>query len=175
MVVLLFVNEENGHREQLNSACPSWVGRAVSSRRDHRRSSAVSRGSSAAPGREGGKGGRERGGAGHPSPRRAVPAALGQGGAEGHARIAVRGRSPSHRAGMSGDHSRSLGKGKRRGAAERGLAGRAVSAGGDSPSPLPAGSAAPGPVPAGLVRLYSMRFCPYAQRTRLVLRAKGVR
>ncbi|XP_054132849.1 glutathione S-transferase omega-1 [Melozone crissalis] len=47
---------------------------------------------------------------------------------------------------MSGDHSRSLGK----------------------------GSAAPGPVPAGLIRLYSMRFCPYAQRTRLVLRAKGI-
>ncbi|NXY62159.1 GSTO1 transferase, partial [Callaeas wilsoni] len=41
-------------------------------------------------------------------------------------------------------------------------------------SPLPAGSAAPGPVPAGLIRLYSMRFCPYAQRTRLVLRAKGI-
>ncbi|XP_062352361.1 glutathione S-transferase omega-1 isoform X2 [Cinclus cinclus] len=47
---------------------------------------------------------------------------------------------------MSGDQSRSLGK----------------------------GSAAPGPVPAGLLRLYSMRFCPYAQRTRLVLRAKGI-
>ncbi|XP_074763782.1 glutathione S-transferase omega-1-like isoform X3 [Athene noctua] len=47
---------------------------------------------------------------------------------------------------MAGDHSRSLGK----------------------------GSAAPGPVPAGLIRLYSMRFCPFAQRTRLVLRAKGI-
>ncbi|NWR03240.1 GSTO1 transferase, partial [Paradoxornis webbianus] len=47
---------------------------------------------------------------------------------------------------MSGDQSRSLGK----------------------------GSSAPGPVPAGLIRLYSMRFCPYAQRTRLVLRAKGI-
>ncbi|NXR08747.1 GSTO1 transferase, partial [Semnornis frantzii] len=41
-------------------------------------------------------------------------------------------------------------------------------------SPLSSGSAAPGPVPEGLIRLYSMRFCPFAQRTRLVLRAKGV-
>ncbi|XP_054238248.1 glutathione S-transferase omega-1 isoform X2 [Indicator indicator] len=47
---------------------------------------------------------------------------------------------------MAGDHSRSLGK----------------------------GSAAPGPVPDGLIRLYSMRFCPFVQRTRLVLRAKGI-
>ncbi|NWU74598.1 GSTO1 transferase, partial [Onychorhynchus coronatus] len=47
-----------------------------------------------------------------------------------------------------------------------------VSGGGNTP--LPAGSAAPGPVPGGLLRLYSMRFCPYAQRTRLVLRAKGI-
>ncbi|NXP07903.1 GSTO1 transferase, partial [Thinocorus orbignyianus] len=47
---------------------------------------------------------------------------------------------------MSGDQSRSLGK----------------------------GSAAPGPVPEGVIRLYSMRFCPYAQRTRMVLRAKGI-
>lgn len=34
---------------------------------------------------------------------------------------------------------------------------------------------APGPVPNGLIRLYSMRFCPFAQRTRLVLTAKGVK
>uniref|UniRef100_A0A8D0KRL1 Glutathione S-transferase omega n=1 Tax=Strix occidentalis caurina TaxID=311401 RepID=A0A8D0KRL1_STROC len=47
---------------------------------------------------------------------------------------------------MAGEHSRSLGK----------------------------GSAAPGPVAEGLIRLYSMRFCPFAQRTRLVLRAKGI-
>ncbi|XP_025925606.1 glutathione S-transferase omega-1 isoform X3 [Apteryx rowi] len=47
---------------------------------------------------------------------------------------------------MAGDHSRSLGK----------------------------GSAAPGPVPEGVIRLYSMRFCPFAQRARLVLRAKGI-
>ncbi|CAH2322426.1 glutathione S-transferase omega-1-like [Pelobates cultripes] len=37
------------------------------------------------------------------------------------------------------------------------------------------GSPAPGPVPEGSVRLYSMRFCPYAQRARLVLLAKGIK
>nr|XP_005903765.1 PREDICTED: glutathione S-transferase omega-1 isoform X3 [Bos mutus] len=37
------------------------------------------------------------------------------------------------------------------------------------------GSAPPGPVPEGLIRVYSMRFCPYAKRTLLVLRAKGIR
>ncbi|KAM8859668.1 glutathione S-transferase omega-1-like [Spinachia spinachia] len=37
------------------------------------------------------------------------------------------------------------------------------------------GSAAPGLVPKGHVRLYSMRFCPFAQRTRLVLNAKGIK
>nr|XP_040034422.1 glutathione S-transferase omega-1-like [Gasterosteus aculeatus aculeatus] len=37
------------------------------------------------------------------------------------------------------------------------------------------GSAAPGPVPKGHIRLYSMRFCPFAQRTRLVLSAKGIK
>nr|XP_020456083.1 glutathione S-transferase omega-1 [Monopterus albus] len=37
------------------------------------------------------------------------------------------------------------------------------------------GSAAPGPVPKGSIRLYSMRFCPFAQRTRLVLNAKGIK
>ncbi|XP_007443177.1 glutathione S-transferase omega-1 [Python bivittatus] len=35
-------------------------------------------------------------------------------------------------------------------------------------------SAAPGPVPEGVIRLYSMRYCPFAQRTRLVLKAKGI-
>ncbi|XP_044154066.1 glutathione S-transferase omega-1-like [Bufo gargarizans] len=39
---------------------------------------------------------------------------------------------------------------------------------------LAKGSAAPGPVPEGLIRLYSMRFCPFAQRSRLVLAAKGI-
>ncbi|XP_013887399.1 glutathione S-transferase omega-1 [Austrofundulus limnaeus] len=37
------------------------------------------------------------------------------------------------------------------------------------------GSAAPGPVPKDRLRLYSMRFCPFAQRTRLVLNAKGIK
>uniref|UniRef100_A0A3B4BBR9 Glutathione S-transferase omega n=1 Tax=Periophthalmus magnuspinnatus TaxID=409849 RepID=A0A3B4BBR9_9GOBI len=42
---------------------------------------------------------------------------------------------------------------------------------------LPAclGSAPPGPVPKGHIRLFSMRFCPFAQRTRLVLNAKGIK
>lgn len=44
-----------------------------------------------------------------------------------------------------------------------------------SPTPCPAGSAPPGPVPDGVVRVYSMRFCPFAQRTLLVLVAKGIR
>ncbi|CAI9605493.1 unnamed protein product [Staurois parvus] len=39
---------------------------------------------------------------------------------------------------------------------------------------LAKGSAAPCPVPQGLIRLYSMRFCPFAQRARLVLIAKGI-
>ncbi|XP_075894378.1 glutathione S-transferase omega-1-like [Nelusetta ayraudi] len=37
------------------------------------------------------------------------------------------------------------------------------------------GSSAPGPVPEGQIRLYSMRFCPFAHRTRLVLSAKGIK
>ncbi|XP_069317171.1 glutathione S-transferase omega-1 isoform X2 [Eulemur rufifrons] len=36
------------------------------------------------------------------------------------------------------------------------------------------GSAPPGPVPEGLIRVYSMRFCPFAERTLLVLKAKGI-
>ncbi|KAI7805428.1 glutathione S-transferase omega-1-like [Triplophysa rosa] len=36
-------------------------------------------------------------------------------------------------------------------------------------------SPAPGPVAKDLVRLYSMRFCPFAQRARLVLHAKGIK
>ncbi|XP_069548882.1 glutathione S-transferase omega-1-like [Brachyistius frenatus] len=36
------------------------------------------------------------------------------------------------------------------------------------------GSAVPGPIPKEHIRLYSMRFCPFAQRTRLVLNAKGI-
>ncbi|KAM4730284.1 glutathione S-transferase omega-1-like [Anableps anableps] len=37
------------------------------------------------------------------------------------------------------------------------------------------GTPEPGPVPKDRIRLYSMRFCPYAQRTRLVLHAKGIK
>ncbi|KAM9061681.1 glutathione S-transferase omega-1-like isoform X2 [Sarcophilus harrisii] len=37
------------------------------------------------------------------------------------------------------------------------------------------GSSPPGPVPAGIIRVYSMRFCPFAQRTLLVLKAKGIK
>lgn len=37
------------------------------------------------------------------------------------------------------------------------------------------GSAPPGPVPKGYIRLYSMRFCPFAHRARLVLNAKGIK
>ncbi|XP_016149708.1 glutathione S-transferase omega-1-like isoform X2 [Sinocyclocheilus grahami] len=45
-----------------------------------------------------------------------------------------------------------------------------------APSPKCHGKGpAPGPVPNGLIRLYSMRFCPFAQRARLVLTAKGVK
>ncbi|KAJ7325176.1 hypothetical protein JRQ81_018196 [Phrynocephalus forsythii] len=61
-------------------------------------------------------------------------------------RRAVCRRALWHKAGMSGEFARSLGK----------------------------GSPAPGPVPDGVIRLYSMRYCPFAQRTRLVLAAKGI-
>ncbi|XP_052568558.1 glutathione S-transferase omega-1 [Peromyscus californicus insignis] len=37
------------------------------------------------------------------------------------------------------------------------------------------GSPPPGPVPEGQIRVYSMRFCPFAQRTLMVLQAKGIR
>ncbi|XP_068114491.1 glutathione S-transferase omega-1-like [Hyperolius riggenbachi] len=40
---------------------------------------------------------------------------------------------------------------------------------------LSKGSAPPGPVPNGVIRVYSMRFCPYAQRARLILIAKGIK
>lgn len=46
---------------------------------------------------------------------------------------------------------------------------------GGSARSLGKGSAPLGPVPEGLVRVYSMRFCPFAERTRLVLEAKGIR
>ncbi|XP_036919882.1 glutathione S-transferase omega-1 [Sturnira hondurensis] len=46
---------------------------------------------------------------------------------------------------------------------------------GGSLKSLGKGSAPPGPVPEGLIRVYSMRFCPFAQRTRLVLEAKGIK
>lgn len=44
----------------------------------------------------------------------------------------------------------------------------------DEFSVITTGSPAPGPVPKDHLRLYSMRFCPFAQRTRLVLNAKGI-
>ncbi|XP_068183211.1 glutathione S-transferase omega-1-like [Antennarius striatus] len=37
------------------------------------------------------------------------------------------------------------------------------------------GSPAPGPVSGGFIRFYSMRFCPFALRTKLVLTAKGIK
>ncbi|XP_008059273.1 glutathione S-transferase omega-2 isoform X2 [Carlito syrichta] len=45
----------------------------------------------------------------------------------------------------------------------------------DETRSLGKGSCPPGPVPEGLIRIYSMRFCPYSHRTRLVLKAKGIR
>uniref|UniRef100_U3KNA2 Glutathione S-transferase omega n=1 Tax=Oryctolagus cuniculus TaxID=9986 RepID=U3KNA2_RABIT len=45
----------------------------------------------------------------------------------------------------------------------------------DATRTLGKGSCPPGPVPEGLIRIYSMRFCPYSHRTRLVLKAKGIR
>ncbi|XP_006166476.1 glutathione S-transferase omega-2 isoform X2 [Tupaia chinensis] len=46
---------------------------------------------------------------------------------------------------------------------------------GDDTRTLGKGSCPPGPVPEGMIRIYSMRFCPYSHRTRLVLKAKGIR
>ncbi|XP_068954997.1 glutathione S-transferase omega-1 [Petaurus breviceps papuanus] len=45
----------------------------------------------------------------------------------------------------------------------------------DSSRSLGKGSSPPGPVPDGIIRVYSMRFCPFAQRTLLVLKAKGIK
>uniref|UniRef100_A0A5F5PZR1 Glutathione S-transferase omega n=2 Tax=Equus TaxID=9789 RepID=A0A5F5PZR1_HORSE len=45
----------------------------------------------------------------------------------------------------------------------------------DATRALGKGSLPPGPVPEGLIRIYSMRFCPYSHRTRLILQAKGIR
>lgn len=132
-------------------------------------------GSSAAPRREGGEGGRERGGAGHPSPSGRCRPPWGKwqssGGAESSgsrtAQLVVskcRAITPVAWARVSSAGQAQL----------TGWASAAVTA----PllcSPLPSGSTAPGPVPAGLIRLYSMRFCPFVQRTRLVLRAKGIK
>ncbi|XP_036590868.1 glutathione S-transferase omega-1-like [Trichosurus vulpecula] len=45
----------------------------------------------------------------------------------------------------------------------------------DSTRSLGKGSSPPGPVPDGTIRVYSMRFCPFVQRTVLVLKAKGIK
>ncbi|XP_051002713.1 glutathione S-transferase omega-1 [Acomys russatus] len=45
---------------------------------------------------------------------------------------------------------------------------------GASSRSLGKGSAPPGPVPEGKVRVYSMRFCPFAERVLMVLQAKGI-
>ncbi|XP_075390078.1 glutathione S-transferase omega-1 isoform X1 [Tenrec ecaudatus] len=45
---------------------------------------------------------------------------------------------------------------------------------GSSARSLGKGSAPPRPVSEGRIRVYSMRFCPCAKRTLLVLRAKGI-
>ncbi|XP_006831382.1 PREDICTED: glutathione S-transferase omega-1 isoform X1 [Chrysochloris asiatica] len=45
---------------------------------------------------------------------------------------------------------------------------------GSSARSLAKGSESPKPVPEGLIRVYSMRFCPFAKRTLLVLKAKGI-
>ncbi|KAM9323790.1 glutathione S-transferase omega-1-like [Gastrophryne carolinensis] len=37
------------------------------------------------------------------------------------------------------------------------------------------GSKMPGPVPEGIIRVYSMRFCPFAHRARLILAAKRIK
>ncbi|XP_036593193.1 glutathione S-transferase omega-1-like [Trichosurus vulpecula] len=46
---------------------------------------------------------------------------------------------------------------------------------GESVRSLGIGSAQPGPVPLGVIRVYSMRFCPFSERTRLILKAKGIK
>lgn len=77
------------------------------------------------------------------------------------------GQEPLPRCGTRGAGRGSLGR------IEYGEGGSGL--GRDSVSPRPAGSAPPGPVPDGVLRVYSMRFCPFAQRTLLVLNAKGIR
>ncbi|KAK7796053.1 hypothetical protein U0070_010930 [Myodes glareolus] len=46
---------------------------------------------------------------------------------------------------------------------------------GDASRSLGRGSCPPGPVSEGVIRIYSMRFCPYSHRACLVLKAKGIR
>lgn len=57
----------------------------------------------------------------------------------------------------------------------RALSLRCAAMSGGSARSLGKGSPPPGPVPEGVIRVYSMRFCPFAERTRLVLNAKGIR
>lgn len=116
-------------RKQPNPACSSWVGRAASSGKCHLASSERQQRQQRCPGTGGRRGRPGERRSRTPVPRRAVPAALGQ----SQSRQAVAERSPSCRVGMSGDHSRSLGKGKRLGA---GTAHGLGECGGGSPSAL---------------------------------------
>ncbi|XP_033697527.1 glutathione S-transferase omega-1 isoform X1 [Tursiops truncatus] len=79
---------------------------------------------------------------------------------------------------MSGGSARSLGKGEAclpRFAATLRRVSRPGPGGWAAPERSHAGgSAPPGQVPEGLIRVYSMRFCPFAKRTLLVLKAKGI-
>ncbi|XP_033276968.1 glutathione S-transferase omega-1 isoform X2 [Orcinus orca] len=79
---------------------------------------------------------------------------------------------------MSGGSARSLGKGEaclpRFAATLRRVSGPGPGGWAAPERSHAGGSAPPGQVPEGLIRVYSMRFCPFAKRTLLVLKAKGI-